>query len=93
MGRRQLIKRAGSLLKQASATETCSTSSSIAQSPVPIFSLRQDNAVFSRYLSTLVRDASAAGNEPSKKLTWTYELGLGRSVARFARAIVFCRPL
>ena len=61
MGRRQLIKRAGSLLKQAGAAETSCTSSSATQSAVPIFSLRRSDAGFTRYLSTLARESSAAG--------------------------------
>ena len=61
MGRRQVIKRCGALLKQASASETLSASSSANQATVPIFKLRPSDAGFQRYLSSLAVSSSAVG--------------------------------
>ena len=66
MGRRQLIKRAGSLLKQAGAAETTTTASPAGPSAVPIFSLKQSDAKSSRWLNTFAREPMAGGEFSDK---------------------------
>lgn len=61
MGRRQVIKRCGALLKQASAAETLCAPSAANQSTIPIFSLRPSDAGLQRYLSTIAVSTSSIG--------------------------------